>query len=221
MQTSEIIRQIITGNENFISEHTENYFSSYSEKQTPYITMVSCSDSRVPMNAIMPDTVNKIFKVENIGNQILSTEGSVDFGVYHLKTPVLMIMGHSDCGAIKAYMRGFNEETYNIKRELDFMLPIIKKNENDVDFQHELSRTIEKNIDYQAKIAYRKYKDLVVKDKLTIIGAYYDFTNDFGKGKGCVIITNVNKEKHISDIVKMPFFENITEAEKEFFIGRI
>jgi carbonic anhydrase len=219
MKTSEIIRQIISGNEEFISSHNEEYYLSHEGKQTPYITLISCSDSRVPGNAIMPDTVNKIFTVENIGNQVLSTEGSVDYGIYHLSTPLLVILGHSDCGAIKAYMSGFHEEYYNIKRELDFMRPIIKK--DDEDFQKALSHNIERNIDYQVNIAYKKYKELVIENKLTIVGAYYDFANDFGKGRGKVIIVNVNKEKDIEDIVKMPMFMSLTADEKQYFIGRI
>jgi len=221
MQTSEIIRQIISGNKEFTSSHLESYFKSHEEKQTPYITLVSCSDSRVPSTAIMPDTVNRVFTIENIGNQILSTEGSVDYGIYHLKTPVLMIMGHSDCGAIKAYMHGFSEETYNIKRELDFFRPIINAHEDEKDFKKVLSHNIERNIDYQVSIAFKKYKDLVQQNKLVIIGAYYDFLNDFDKGKGRIIFVNVNKKKDVDEIIKTPFFEDVSEVEKQYFIGRI
>lgn len=221
METSEIIRQIISGNQEFVSSRNDDYYSSYDHIQTPYITLISCSDSRVPANAILPDTVNRIFKIENIGNQVLSTEGSVDYGIYHLKTPVLMIMGHSDCGAIKAYMKGFSEESYNIKRELDFIRPVINSSYDEKNFKEELSYNIERNIDYQVNIAYKKFKDIVNQNKLVIIGAFYDFTNDFNKGKGRVIIVNVNKKKNIDDIVKMPYFEMISEEEKKVFTGRI
>lgn len=221
METSEIISQIISGNKEFTSSHLDNYFLEHESKQNPYITLVSCSDSRVPSTAIMPDTVNKIFTIENIGNQILSTEGSVDYGIYHLKTPVLMIMGHSDCGAIKAYMHGFNEESYNIKHELDFFRPVINSHEDEKDFRKVLSHNIERNIDYQVNIAFKKYKDLVQLNKLVIIGAYYDFTNDFEKGKGRIIFVNVNKKKDVEEIIKTPYFENISEVEKQYFIGRI
>ena len=221
METSEIISQIISGNKEFTSSHLDNYFLAHETKQNPYITLVSCSDSRVPSTAIMPDTVNRVFTIENIGNQILSTEGSVDYGIYHLKTPVLMIMGHSDCGAIKAYMHGFNEESYNIKHELDFFRPVINAHEDEKDFQKVLSHNIERNIDYQVNIAFKKYKDLVQLNKLVIIGAYYDFTNDFEKGKGRIIFVNVNKKKDVEEIIKTPYFENISEVEKQYFIGRI
>lgn len=109
MNSSEIINQTISGNRQFVEQHGEAYFQAYNAKQTPFITLVSCSDSRVPLNAILPDTVNKIFSIQNIGNQILSSQGSIDYGIFHLKTPILMILGHSDCGAIKAYLNGFED----------------------------------------------------------------------------------------------------------------
>ncbi|PKP19089.1 MAG: hypothetical protein CVU05_12105 [Bacteroidetes bacterium HGW-Bacteroidetes-21] len=221
MKTTEIIRQIISGNEEFTKSHTDTYYSSYDHIQTPYITLISCSDSRVPSNAILPDTVNRVFKIENIGNQVLSTEGSLDYGIYHLKTPLLIIMGHSDCGAIKAYMRGFSEESYNIKRELDFIRPVIKNDFDESQFALELSHNIERNIDYQVNIACKKYKDLITENKLVVMGLYYDFLNDFNKGKGRTIIVNVNKKKDIEEISKLPYFEMITEEEKQFFVGRI
>lgn len=132
-----------------------------------------------------------------------------------------MVMGHSDCGAIKAYMRGFNEESYNIKRELDFIRPIIKNEFDESQFAKELSHTIERNIDYQVNIACKKYRDLISQNKLIVMGIYYDFLNDFNKGKGRIIIVNVNKKKDVEEISKLPYFELITEEEKQYFVGRI
>ena len=103
----EIVAQIVLGNNYFTQTHPQEYFESFSLEQKPYITLVTCSDSRVPLNSLLPDTSNKVFSIQNIGNQILSTEGSVDYGIYHLKTPLLFFLGHSDCGAIKAYLKGF------------------------------------------------------------------------------------------------------------------
>jgi carbonic anhydrase len=222
MEIQDIITQIISGNNQFKKEHPRPYFDPLLlTDQKPYITLVSCSDSRVPLNAILPDTVNRIFTIQNIGNQILSTEGSVDYGIYHLSTPVLMIMGHSDCGAIKAYMKGFSSETYNIRHELDFLQPIIKNHESENEFDTLLSVNIEKNIDYQVNIAYKKYHELVETSQLLIIGAYYDFTNDFGKGQGQIIFVNINRHKNPMEMLNNQYFNQISEDKKGFFIGRI
>jgi len=66
----EIVSQIVLGNNYFTQTHPHEYFETFSFEQKPYITLVTCSDSRVPLNALMPDTSNKVFSIQNIGNQI-------------------------------------------------------------------------------------------------------------------------------------------------------
>ncbi len=219
--TPEIISQIVLGNNYFTQTHPKEYFEIFSDAQKPYITLVTCSDSRVPLNALMPDTSNKVFSIQNIGNQILSTEGSVDFGIYHLKTPLLLFLGHSDCGAIKAYINGFDKETSGIKNELDFLQPIIVEHKTIKDFEKFHSHVIEKNLDYQVNIAYKKYKDLVLAGELTIMAGFYDFKGEFGKGKGDIIIVNVNKQKDIEEIRNLDLFSYLSKAQKELHIGRL
>lgn len=221
MEVSQIISRIVEGNTQFTSAHSREYFESFRLKQEPFITLVTCCDSRVPLNALMPDTANKVFSIQNIGNQILSTEGSVDYGIYHLKTPVLMFLGHSDCGAIKAYLKGFSGESEGIKHELDFLRPIIHEfgETNDFDALH--SHVIEKNLDYQVGIAHKKYRELVKDGRLTIIAAYYDFRGEFGKGQGKIVFVNVNKHKTPAELHELPEFAELTKDQKEHFIGRL
>jgi sulfate permease, SulP family len=217
----EIISQIVLGNNYFTSTHPPEYFENFSYEQKPYITLVTCSDSRVPLNSLMPDTSNKVFSIQNIGNQILSTEGSVDYGIYILKTPILFFLGHSDCGAIKAYLKGFEKESYNIKHELDFLRPTIKEFETKKDFEMLQTLIIEKNLDYQVNIACKKYKDLIQNGQLTIIAGFYDFKGEYGKGMGDIVIVNVNKQKNIEEMRNLPLFDALSKAQKELHIGRL
>lgn len=217
----EIISQIIQGNNFFKKTHQNEYFESFRYEQKPYITLVTCSDSRVPLNALMPDTSNRVFSIQNIGNQILSTEGSVDYGILHLKTPLLMFLGHSDCGAIKAYLKGFDKETFGIKHELDFLKPTINEHVHIKDFEKLHSHVIEENLDYQVNIACKKYKDLIHSGELTVIAAFYDFKGEFDKGKGDIVIVNVNREKNIGKIRNLDIFKNLTKKQKELHVGRL
>jgi len=217
----EIVAQIVLGNNYFTQTHPKEYFESFTLEQKPYVTLVTCSDSRVPLNSLMPDTSNKVFSIQNIGNQILSTEGSVDYGIYHLKTPLLFFLGHSDCGAIKAYLKGFDDETYNIKHELDFLQPNIKELEAVKDFAKLHSHIIEKNLDYQVNIACKKYKDLVQAGQLTVMAGFYDFRGEFGKGMGDIVIVNVNKHKDVDEMRNLSIFEYLSTAQKELHIGRL
>jgi sulfate permease, SulP family len=218
--TPEIITQIVLGNNYFTQTHPKEYFESFSVDQKPYITLVTCADSRVPLNALMPDTSNKVFSIQNIGNQILSTEGSVDYGIYHLKTPLLFFLGHSDCGAIKAYLKGFGNEADSIKHELDFLRPTIKETTGqDPEKLH--TRIIEKNLDYQVNIACKKYKDLIAAGQLTVMAGFYDFKGEFGKGMGDIVIVNVNRHKDVDELRNLPLFSFLSKAQKELHIGRL
>ncbi len=219
--TPDIVAQIVLGNNYFTQTHPKEYFESFSLDQKPYITLVTCSDSRVPLNALMPDTSNRVFSIQNIGNQILSTEGSVDYGIYNLKTPLLLFLGHSDCGAIKAYLKGFDKESYGIKHELDFLRPTIAENTSIKDFDTLHSHVIEKNLDYQVNIACKKYKDLIQSGELTVMAGFYDFRGEFGKGKGDIVIVNVNKHKEVSEMRNLPYFDQLSKSQKELHIGRL
>ncbi len=221
MTIQEIISQIVEGNNKFRKSHDDNYFENFALEQRPYITLVTCSDSRVPLNALMKDTSNRIFSIQNIGNQILSTEGSVDYGIYHLKTPLLMFLGHSDCGAIKAYLKGFDTESSGIKHELDFLRPIINDHLHLTDLTRLHAHVIEKNLDYQVNIACKKYKELIQSGKLTVVAGFYDFRGDFGKGKGTIIIVNVNRQKVVDDLKSLAIFSTLTSAEKGMHVGRL
>lgn len=190
--SKEIIAQLLKNNEMFVAGHDENYFKSHSTSQQPKITLVSCCDSRVQPGIIEPDPINKIFTVETIGNQMTSAQGSVDYGVLHLHTPVLMIMGHTDCGAVKAFMKGYEKENDAIKRELDNMKPSLKAPAADADFNAELISNVRKNLDYQIGVAVDRYSKLIEEGTLAVIGSIYDFQNAFGKGYGRLLIRSIN-----------------------------
>ena len=85
----------------------------------PRATVVACSDSRIQSDAFHKSPVNDLFFIRNIGNQIKSAEGSVEYGVHHLHTPVLLIIGHSHCGAIQAALSDYSKESKAIRQELD------------------------------------------------------------------------------------------------------
>lgn len=219
--SEEIISQIIMGNNYYMQTHPREYFELFSHDQKPYITLVSCCDSRVPLSALMPDTANKVFSVQNIGNQILSTEGSVDYGICHLQTPILFFLGHSDCGAIKAYLKGFESEASSIQHELDFLRPMISEAGAGGEIGKIHATVIEKNLDYQVNIAYKKYRNLIQQRKLTVLAGFYDFHDEFGQGTGNVVIVNVNKEKKVEELRNHPVFSYLSEKQKTIHVGRI
>jgi len=188
MKPAEVIELIQNGNAEFLKGRGPDYFRSHIDRQTSVITLLTCSDSRVQSSAILPDPVNNIFTVENIGNQISTSEGSLDYGILHLKTPVLLIVGHSCCGAIAAYSGGYSSEPASIQLELDQLHPVFSGKDKAAGI---FTRTIQ-NIKYQVKIAMEKYSREVAAGELIIAGTYYDFADDFKQGYGKLIFLSLN-----------------------------
>ncbi len=217
-----IIEEIVKYDKSFIKQHPKSYFENFKNKQKPYITLVSCSDARVHMNVLEKNPINKIFAIRNIGNQLLTSFGSVDYGVLHLHTPVLLILGHSHCGAVKAALGNYEEEPFDIIRELDHLfIPLANLKNQKLDFEKKWIKGVQANVDYQVELALRKYKNLVNERKLTIIGAVDDFVNLYNSGEGRIIIINVNGETNPAKLKKLPIFDNLPEREKDLIIKRI
>jgi carbonic anhydrase len=76
------------------------------DKQEPFAAVLSCADSRVPVELIFDQTIGHIFVTRVAGN-IATSEiiGSLEFGVAVLGVKCLLVLGHANCGAVKAAMK--------------------------------------------------------------------------------------------------------------------
>lgn len=83
-----------------LKQHTE-------EKQEPFAAVLSCADSRVPVELVFDQTIGHIFVTRVAGNLITpEIIGSLEYGAAVLGTKVILVMGHSNCGAVKATIQG-------------------------------------------------------------------------------------------------------------------
>ncbi|MBN1503298.1 hypothetical protein JW930_07200 [Candidatus Woesearchaeota archaeon] len=206
-----IVKDMLKGNEDYMNEVNHEIWENIKEGQKPKITMVCCSDSRVGGHIMNKDLTNHVFHIRNIGNQISNSEGSIDYGVLHCRTPVLLVLGHTDCGAIKASLADFTNETAGIIRELASLSVITHSKIKEFgDNKNEYkAKYTELNVDEQVKDAMRLYKG---KDT-TIVGAVYDIHNVYGAGNGAIIVINING---VRDAVKLKEHEVLSELEDEF-----
>lgn len=178
------LTDIFDTNSDFAAEHEEEFFDNFRDFQNPRATVVKCSDSRVQMESYDKTPQNGVFAIRNIGNQIKTCEGSVDFGVRILKTPFLMILGHSACGAIEAV----------VTRQFNYMESMRKELETLTISSKDMKLATIENVNNQVDFAIQKYGDLLSLQELIIIGAVYDFKNDFGFGKGKLVLISINGE---------------------------
>ena len=77
------------------------------EKQEPFAAVLSCADSRVPVELVFDQTIGHIFVTRVAGN-VITPEiiASLEYGAAVLGTKVILVMGHSNCGAVKAAIQG-------------------------------------------------------------------------------------------------------------------
>ncbi len=75
--------------------------------QHPYAVIVTCSDSRVPPEHIFHAGIGELFVIRTAGNVIGEYElGSIEYGAEHLGAKVVMVLGHTQCGAVEAALKG-------------------------------------------------------------------------------------------------------------------
>jgi carbonic anhydrase len=198
------------------------------DSQHPDVTIVSCSDSRV-LERSLDDEIGKVFSIKNIGNRVEPNLGSIEYGVGHLHTPILMILGHTGCGAVHASTKDVSGEHYRIIRSLEFIKPtvadvqklLIKKGgiagymadhppmvkpiSEEAYFETLVS---EANVDKQIETALNdgNIRDLVYSGKLMIVGAMYDFKDIYSPEKGAVFVININGETDAEKLKKLKIF---------------
>lgn len=99
--------------------------TTFSNGQHPFATIIACSDSRVPVEILFDRGIGDIFTVRVAGNVADVDEiGSIEYGVDHLNTPLLVVLGHVRCGAVTAVAR--NSEVHgSIQSLVDNIIPAI------------------------------------------------------------------------------------------------
>jgi carbonic anhydrase len=192
-QIEAVLMTILHDNADFVRQHNHAYFEKFAKHQHPRATVVTCADSRVHDQALEHAPDNDLFIVRNIGNQIYTAEGSVEYGVLHLHTPLLLIIGHSACGAIKAAGADFSHESEPIKREL---ATIKLLHAIDPDNDQDVMEGVKMNVNHQVDFARKKFSKDVKARRLMIVGAVYDFTNIMHQGEGRLTIVNVDGNSH-------------------------
>lgn len=101
---------LVDGNRRFVSGQVLNDDLSAQKRQNlvdkgqhPFAVVLTCSDSRVPPEVLFDQALGDVFVVRTAGNVVDAiATGSVEYGAEHLQAPLLVVMGHEKCGAVKA-----------------------------------------------------------------------------------------------------------------------
>ncbi len=104
---------LLEGNRRFVAnapQHPHQGKSRVQETQNaqhPFAVVVSCSDSRVSPEIIFDEGIGDLFAIRTAGNLVGALElGSIEYAVEHLHVPLVVVLGHTECGAVKAFVEG-------------------------------------------------------------------------------------------------------------------
>lgn len=184
-EAQKFIKEILTVNAGYDKVKGEKFFKELSKGQHPRATVVTCSDSRVHTNMLDKTPEGDLFMIRNIGNQIATAKGSVEYGINHLASSMLLVIGHSKCGAIGAASGDYSKLEPAIQKELDTIK--IDKGIASID-------GVKANVNNQITAAMEEFGDKVKEGHLLVVGAVYDFADDMKQGAGKLNIINVNGE---------------------------
>ncbi len=171
------LQTLLDGNKRF-SEHRMTSFDedlailkeNTVDKQEPYAGILSCADSRVPVELIFDQTIGHIFVTRVAGNIAGSTvTASLEYGAAVLGTKVIMVLGHASCGAVKAAMAG-KPVPGQISRLFPALQPAVEAAHGD------LEEAIKANARIQAKLLTTGsplLSGLVKSGDLKIVAGYY------------------------------------------------
>jgi len=167
-----------------VPEITPGLRLKLSNEQKPYATIITCSDSRVSPELIFDEGIGLLFIIRVAGNVIDPVSlGSIEYGVEHLKTPVLLIMGHQNCGAVKATLDSVNNEVPDthigsLLKRIRPAVDVVKSKVNvKLEYTVALDMAVQENVRHAIKETMTSVTvDKLVKEgKLQVIGAEYCF----------------------------------------------
>lgn len=174
----EALKLLVEGNERFASgkmtsfEHDLKVLKEKTvDKQEPFAALLSCADSRVPVELIFDQTIGHIFVARVAGNFVTSEIiGSLEYGAAVLGTKVIMVLGHAGCGAVKAAIQGAPVPG-QIGSLFTHLQPAVDA------AGHDLEAAIKANAKIQARLLRETssvIEPMVKEGKVKVVAGYYD-----------------------------------------------
>jgi carbonic anhydrase len=163
-----------------LNQNAKRRVETAEKGQKPFAAVLACADSRVPVEVLFDRGIGDIFVVRDAGNIATNTDiGSIEYAVDHLGTSLVVVLGHSKCGAVTAAVEG-GEAPPNIKAIVDFIAPAVATAKNvapDKSGEALVPAAITANV-WQAISDIYKNSPMIrgkVKDgRVKLVGANYD-----------------------------------------------
>ena len=190
LSPKDALELLIKGNQRFIkNEQQVKNLSEMREalidNQQPFAAILGCSDSRTAPETIFDQTLGDVFSVRLAGNVACRKAiGSLEYSCKYLGSKIIVVMGHSNCGAVKAACDNFEEG--NITEIIKLLQPAVSEETTTPDPDRNA-----KNSEFVSNVCFLNVKkqiqniinqsnilkDLLDKKQIGIIGAVYNFAS--------------------------------------------
>jgi carbonic anhydrase len=184
---NEALQKLMDGNKRFVTgtlaqkDLGDAKRKELAKGQKPFATVLTCSDSRVPPELLFDQGLGDVFVVRVAGNVVDPIAlGSIEYAAEHLNCPLLIILGHSHCGAVKATLEAKGKPEGNIGAIIKKIIPAADAAKKKGGTQDEILETaIKQNIKNVYADIMKNSKivpHLVEEGKLMIAAGEYDIT---------------------------------------------
>lgn len=150
-----------------------------------YATVITCSDSRVPAELLFDAGIMDLFIIRVAGNVCDTDEvGSIEYGLAHVHTPLLVVLGHTQCGAVTAVTHAIQGKGHALERNIpplvDNIEPAVRRameTHPDIKDDAIIPHAIQENVWQGIEDLFMKsaaVRDIVKKGTAKVVGAIYD-----------------------------------------------
>ena len=179
---------LLDGNERFSEDHpihpdqNKKRIKDLNKGQNPVAAIVSCSDSRVPPELVFDLGLGDLFVIRNAGNIVGDYEiGSLEYAIEVLEVPLIIILGHTNCGAISAFVDHDHDHSHIYSEYIQKIIDFIDAEEEEKALPRDIPNFFEKAVEanvlhgvHTIKNAIPNVDSLIQQKRLRIVGAIYD-----------------------------------------------
>lgn len=188
VSVKEARERLVAGNERYVAGEPAHPDQSLARRkklgdgQKPFAAVLSCADSRVPPEIVFDQGLGDLFVVRSAG-QVLDRAvlGSLQFGVGELGVPLLVVLGHTECGAVKATVEAIEKKAQPSGTDIDALVEWVagsvqEAEEAGIEADGLVGAAIEFNIEHVVeRLGTAKVLQTAAKKRqLKVLGALYD-----------------------------------------------
>ena len=191
ISTREALERLREGNRRFVSGMRRNATltnqtrrSELAAGQEPFAIILGCSDSRVPAEIVFDQGLGDLFVIRVAGNIVASSQiGSVEFAAERFSIPLVVVLGHSRCGAVLAtleeLMRSKENQSRNLRSIVDRVRPSVEALLA-TELRHDADALVRQAVRANVRVSANHLRQgseileqLIEKEQLVVVGAEY------------------------------------------------